>query len=111
MNSEDLKKIAEYMRPEAANIRVDELNIVWVFGWKKDSQNFPIRNKEEYNPLQNNNQLVELIEKLLSNDWEIFTDNGYFFLQHMTKNGNADKAIHDETLAEAVCNAVLEIVK
>jgi len=63
-----------------------------------------------YNPLTNNDQMVEIIEKLLDLGWTIskFEDKYLLTLEIVC---NVSTQFMDKTINEAVCNAAYEYFK
>jgi len=102
---EQLKRVAEYIG-RIAHIRTFEGDYVTA----EYIHNFPdgesYTMEETYNPLTNPEQLLELIEKLLSFEAVIDKFNKTYWVRIKSKG------IHEtgKTLAEAVIKAVLEMI-
>ena len=107
MDSNDLKMLAEYMGHRTlmdltgSDVLISKVTI------KSEKKEYGYIT---YNPLQNNDQLVELIEKLKM-DIVYWHQSKEWSAEITDKNGKPTTGVYGETLAEAVVNAAIEMVK
>ena len=95
MNTEDLKRLAEYMGYISVSDYNDE-----VYTREKDN----IIRELKYNPLTNNDQMVEIMEKFkMSLDWDTEKFHWVVFSEGMWVDG--------KTINEAVTLAAIAAIK
>jgi len=99
MKSEQLKKIAEYMGKTFQENRGDNIYIKHA-GFQ---HGFP------YRPDEDNDQLIELIEKLIHLH-NLNIRGGFAGTDTLIYDRENNWIAEGKTLAEAVCNAIIQII-
>ena len=108
MKPEELKVIAEGMG-RFAETR-GNANIVYIYGANQDPDTTP---QLKYNPLTNNDQMVEILDVLLSNDFIISKDldTGNYEVWQDSYSVSLVETYLGKTINEAVCKAAYEYFK